>query len=75
MKRKAISLGVVATAAAAIFAMGAGCSGCLWLAVPSLAYQGYKYETSAKGQSKRAKPRESPSPQDQGTSQDQGDIE
>ncbi|GEM_PF-5194824 len=28
----------------ALGAVSAGASGCLWLAVPSLAYQGYKYE-------------------------------
>lgn len=38
--------GSIATAAIAIVAllMMAVCSGCLWLAVPSLAYQGYKAE-------------------------------
>ena len=34
----AIALGVLAL----------GLSGCLWLAVPSLAYQGYKYEKGKK---------------------------
>jgi hypothetical protein len=29
----------------ALLAMSAACGGCLWLAVPSLAYQGYKYES------------------------------
>jgi len=29
----------------ALLAMSAACEGCLWLAVPSLAYQGYKYES------------------------------
>lgn len=30
--------------AIALAAVSAGASGCFWLAVPSLAYQGYKYE-------------------------------
>ena len=30
---------------AVLLAMSAACEGCLWLAVPSLAYQGYKYES------------------------------
>lgn len=29
----------------ALLTMSAACEGCLWLAVPSLAYQGYKYES------------------------------
>ena len=31
------------TAVPAVIAM-ASCSGCIWLAIPSLAYEGYKYE-------------------------------
>ena len=34
--------------AVALFAMSAVCSGCLWIAVPSLAYQGYKYESGGR---------------------------
>ena len=30
---------------AMLIAMSAACGGCLWIAVPSLAYQGYKYES------------------------------
>ncbi len=30
--------------AAIMFGMAASCAGCIWLAIPSLAYQGYKYE-------------------------------
>ncbi len=33
----------------------AACGGCLWLAVPSLAYQGYKYESGKDGQSNQAR--------------------
>jgi hypothetical protein len=38
-------LTVVVVAAAALVAMSAVCGGCLWIAIPSLAYQGYKYES------------------------------
>jgi uncharacterized membrane protein YebE (DUF533 family) len=31
-----------------------GASGCLWLAVPSLAYQGYKYEKKKDAQNQQA---------------------
>ena len=31
--------------AAALFAMSSVCSGCIWLAIPSLAYTAYKYKT------------------------------
>jgi hypothetical protein len=45
---------IMTVAAAALFAMTAGCSGCLWIAIPSLAYQGYKYESgSQSGQAKQ----------------------
>jgi hypothetical protein len=30
-----------------LFAISAGCSGCLWIAIPSLAYEGYKYESGS----------------------------
>ncbi len=30
--------------AAIMFGLAASCAGCIWLAIPSLAYQGYKYE-------------------------------
>jgi hypothetical protein len=30
--------------AAAAIGMATSCAGCIWLAIPSLAYQGYKYE-------------------------------
>jgi len=36
----------VVAAALALLAMSAGCIGCLWLAIPSLAYEGYKYKSS-----------------------------
>lgn len=51
---------IVAAAAAALFAMSAGCGGCLWIAIPSLAYQGYKYESG--GQSGQAKQHQSSQP-------------
>ncbi len=35
-------------AAAALAAVSLPASGCLWLAIPSLAYEGYKYEKSEK---------------------------
>jgi hypothetical protein len=38
-------LTVAVVAALALFAISAGCSGCLWIAIPSLAYQGYKYKS------------------------------
>ena len=50
----------VAVAAALLFAMSVGCGGCLWIAIPSLAYQGYKYESG--GQSGQAKPHQSSQP-------------
>ena len=55
-----LRLTVVVVAAAALFAMSAGCSGCLWIAIPSLAYQGYKYESG--GQSGQAKQHQSSQP-------------
>jgi hypothetical protein len=30
--------------AAVAIGMATSCAGCIWLAIPSLAYQGYKYE-------------------------------
>lgn len=68
-------MAVAGAALLALLAMSAGCSGCLWLAVPSLAYEGYKYE-SGHHQSIQAKPRNSsqpPSHSSQPPSQD--DIE
>ncbi len=50
----------MAIAAAALLAMSAGCGGCLWIAVPSLAYQGYKYESG--DQNGQAKQRQSSQP-------------
>ncbi|MGH7914066.1 MAG: hypothetical protein ACREPW_05380 [Candidatus Binataceae bacterium] len=50
-------LTVAVVAALAIFAMSAICSGCLWIAIPSLAYQGYKYESG--GQNAQAKQHQS----------------
>jgi hypothetical protein len=38
-------LTVMAVAVVALFAVSAACSGCLWIAIPSLAYEGYKYES------------------------------
>jgi hypothetical protein len=38
--------------AIALAALSAGASGCIWLAIPSLAYQGYKYEHPDKTASK-----------------------
>jgi hypothetical protein len=41
-------------AAAALLVICAGCAGCLWIAIPSLAYQGYKYESGDQtGQAKQ----------------------
>jgi hypothetical protein len=41
-------------AAALLIAVAASCDGCLWLAIPSLAYQGYKYESgNQNGQAKQ----------------------
>jgi hypothetical protein len=65
MKRNAGSVIATAGAAAAIFAMVAGCTGCLWLAIPSLAYEGYKYESPASKQSKSVKPHQNSPPQGQ----------
>jgi hypothetical protein len=37
-----------------LIVVAAGCDGCLWLAIPSLAYQGYKYESGDQnGQAKQ----------------------
>lgn len=47
-------------AAAALFAMSTGCSGCLWIAIPSLAYQGYEHESG--GQRGQAKQHQSSQP-------------
>lgn len=40
-------------------ALSLSSSGCLWLAIPSLAYQGYKYEKKSEQQDKSAKQRSS----------------
>jgi hypothetical protein len=45
----------MAVAAAGLFAMSAACGGCLWIAIPSLAYQGYKYESGSDQGAKQAK--------------------
>jgi hypothetical protein len=65
MKRRDRSSGdhsrlTVLMAALALFAISAGCSGCLWLAIPSLAYEGYKYKSG--GQNGNAKPHQSSQP-------------
>jgi hypothetical protein len=53
----------MATAAmlAVLIAMSAGCGGCLWIAIPSLAYQGYKYESGGHQES-QARPHQSAQP-------------
>jgi hypothetical protein len=63
MKRRDRSSGdhsrlTVVVAALALFAISAGCSGCLWLAIPSLAYEGYKYKSGGPN----AKPHQSSQP-------------
>jgi hypothetical protein len=35
----------VVALAAALFAMSSVCSGCIWLAIPGLAYSAYKYQS------------------------------
>jgi hypothetical protein len=35
----------VVALAVALFAMSSVCSGCIWLAIPSLAYAAYKYQS------------------------------
>ena len=65
MKRRDRSSGdhsrlTVVVAALALFAISAGCSGCLWLAIPGLAYEGYKYKSG--GQNGNAKPHQSSQP-------------
>jgi hypothetical protein len=47
---------------AALFAMSAACSGCLWIAIPSLAYEGYKYESGGGHQASQAKQHQSSQP-------------
>jgi hypothetical protein len=47
---------------AALFAMSAACSGCLWIAIPSLAYEGYKYESGGGHQASQAKQHQNPQP-------------
>jgi uncharacterized membrane protein YebE (DUF533 family) len=47
-------------AAALLIAVVASCNGCLWLAIPSLAYQGYKYESG--NQNGQAKQHQNPQP-------------
>jgi hypothetical protein len=41
--------------------LSAWSSGCIWLAVPSLAYEGYKYEHPSKASSTQAKAKSSSS--------------
>ncbi len=62
-------------AAVALLAMSAGCSGCLWLAVPSLAYQGYKYESGHHQSSQAKPPNSSPPPSQSSPPPSQDDIE
>jgi uncharacterized membrane protein YebE (DUF533 family) len=62
------SMGAAAIAIVALLAMTV-CNGCIWLAIPSLAYQGYKAEQPA-NQSGQAKPHDS-SQQPQQSSGDQ----
>jgi hypothetical protein len=70
MKRGDRSVGdrsrlTVVAAALALFAISAGCSGCLWIAIPSLAYQGYKYESGGKnGQAKQHQSSQQPANDD-----------
>jgi len=47
---------------AVLFAMSAACSGCLWIAIPSLAYEGYKYESGGGHQESQAKQHQSSQP-------------
>jgi hypothetical protein len=51
---------VAVVAVVVLFAISAACSGCLWIAIPSLAYQGYKYESGA--QDSQAKQHQSSQP-------------
>ena len=47
-------LGFRIAALALLIVVAAGCNSCLWLAIPSLAYQGYKYESGDQnGQAKQ----------------------
>lgn len=41
--------------AAVLLVVLTGCSGCLWIAIPSLAYQGYKAEESPKSRTAQSK--------------------
>jgi hypothetical protein len=50
------------TMLAVLFAMSAACSGCLWIAIPSLAYEGYKYESGGGHQESQAKQHQSSQP-------------
>ena len=51
----------VVVAAVVLFAMSAGCNGCLLIAVPSLAYEGYNYESGGH-QDNQAKQHQSQQP-------------
>lgn len=51
----------MAAACVAMLAISAACSGCLWIAIPSLAYEGYKYESGSR-QDGQAKQHQSPQP-------------
>jgi hypothetical protein len=58
-------LTVVEAAALTLFAMNSSCSGCLWIAIPSLAYQGYKYESGDQnGQAKQHQSSQPPASDD-----------
>jgi len=54
-RRKTLHAGRTILVAFGLIAIGTACSGCLWLAVPSLAYQGYKYESGKNGQSNQTR--------------------
>lgn len=45
-----------------MFAMSAACGGCLWIAIPSLAYQGYKYESGTHQSTQAKQQHQSPPP-------------
>lgn len=58
------SIAAAGVAIAALLAMIA-CGGCIWLAIPSLAYEGYKAEKASQStQKSHANPQSAPSPSD-----------
>ena len=67
MKRRAgFTPGRAVLVALALFAFCTACAGCLWLAVPSLAYQGYKYESGKGGQPNQARQHQETQPSSAG---------